>query len=387
VLTAAIAIVFGLWALRAGVRQGVDTATYSQWADLLIKDGFNFSTYLRDQNFVAPPLMYLAWVTLLAIVKSIFGSAWMPAIVVLNWLALVAGVYATLRTIRETTRSTAGLLLATLLFTAAGDLLIFVPYVLSDLIFWGLSTVVLAMSVTLVVADDVEPRPSAMRTIIAGTVVAAIAFIFRPVAIPLVIIWVMAIAAYSAASLFDRLALPILGIAAVTIAAILVWHASLMQNPASWPFGSQPGMLRMISTEYHAGIVVHQGQPPVVVAAPTTFGAFMLMTADKLMYFITPWLPHYSGAHQAINFLFFAPAYALSIVAIRNIRRLTAPQRRAATLLTLYAIGLSAFHAMALIDSDHRYRLPLLPALIMLAAVGLESARRPRMLPSTGRTK
>ncbi len=386
-LTAAIAIVFGLWTLRAGVHQGVDTATYSRWADALINAGFNFSTYLKEQSFVAPPLTYLAFVTLVAVMKSILGASWMGGIVVLNWVALIAGAYATLLAIRQTTKSAAGLLLATVLFIAAGDLLIFVPYVLSDVIFWGLSTVVLAMAVTLVAAEDLEPRPRATATIVAGSIIAAIAFTFRPVAIPLVIIWLAALLIRLAPSIVTRLALPILAAAAIVIAATLLWHAYLMQNPSAWPFGPEPGMLRMVSTEYQAGIVVHQGQPPVVIAAPVSLASFVLMTIDKLIYFITPWLPHYSAAHQIINLVFFVPAYALTAVALRHLRRLSPSQQRAALLLALYVMGLSAFHAMALIDSDHRYRLPLLPVFIMLAAIGLESARRPQTLASTGRTK
>jgi len=48
--------------------------------------------------------------------------------------------------------------------------------------------------------------------------------------------------------------------------------------------------------------------------------------------------------------------------------------------LFIYAVCLTVFHATMMIDYDHRYRLPLLPALITLAAIGLEALRRPQSL-------
>lgn len=371
--------------LRAGIHQGVDTATYSRWADALIEARFNVAAYLREQHFVAPPVMYLAWITVIAALKSTLGASWMAGVVALNWIALTSGVYATLSAVRMTTRSGAGLLTAAALFIVAGDLLIFVSYVLSDLMFWGLSAVVLSAAVALIAGDTELTSP--IRVIAIGTAAAVIAFTFRPVAVPLLIIWLMAIGVRAVPDLIARLALPILVVAPIVAAIAIVVHAYLMQHPSAWPLGSTPGMLQMIATEYHAGIVVHQADPPILVTPPVGVADFARITLDKLLFFITPWLPYYSRAHQIINLLFFVPAYGLTLVGLRNFRRLSAVQQNVALLLWLYVGGVSLFHAMSLIDSDHRYRLPLLPALIMLAAVGLESARRHQTLASSARTK
>jgi hypothetical protein len=78
-----------------------------------------------------------------------------------------------------------------------------------------------------------------------------------------------------------------------------------------------------------------------------------------------------------MNIAFFAPTYALGAIAWWRVRRLSAMQQLSVYLLLSLALLISAFHAMTLIDYDHRYRLPLLPVLMMLAALGLEAARRP----------
>jgi hypothetical protein len=123
-----------------------------------------------------------------------------------------------------------------------------------------------------------------------------------------------------------------------------------------------------------------------VSPAVSLFG-FIRITLQKLLFFMTPWLPHYSPSHTLVNLLFFVTAYSLAMASVSNLRRLAPPQQRAAWVLALYVLLLPVFHSMLLIDSDHRYRLPLLPAVIMLAALGLESVRRPRTLASIGQTR
>lgn len=385
-LAAIVALAYGLWTMYSGVRLAVDTPTYSRWADALLGVGFNVFAYLREQSFVAPPLFYLLWVTVVAAMKTLLGSSWMTGIVVLNWIALSLGAYAILETVRKLTHSGAGMLLVTMLMLVAGDLLIFVPYVLSDLIFWGLSAGVLACGASLAAGDPADSR-SKTALIVSGSVLIVLAMMFRPVAIPLLTFWLISIATAATGSLVDRFATPVLVLGlAGAVAAILV-HAFVLQNPSAWPFGPFPAMLTMVRDEYRIGMFVHQASPPMLVTPPSGMFGFARITLEKVMFFITPWLPHYGSAHVLINLVFFLPAYGLSVAAISNVRRLAPSQQRAVVVLGLFVLLLTVFHAMLLIDSDHRYRLPMLPALVMLASIGLESVRRPRTLASIGPAK
>lgn len=377
---------YALWTLRSGVRLAVDTPTYSRWADLLIAADFNVIAYLREQSFVASPVFYLLWIVVLALLKTLLGTWWTTGVVVLNWVALSIGAYMTLDVIRRVTQSGAGMLFAALLFLVAADLLIFVPYVLSDLMFWGLSTAVLTLGVALVTIETGD-RHSMRRTLAAGSVLVILALLFRPVALPLVAFWMLAIATWLGRPLMDRFGPALLAAAAVAGFIAIVAHAYVLMHPSAWPFGPLPDMLTMVAREYREGMFVHNASPPMLVAPATDVFGFIRITLQKLLFFITPWLPHYSTAHTLLNLLFFVPAYGLSIAAITNLRRLAPPQQRAAVVLGLFVLFVSVFHAMLLIDSDHRYRVPVVPALIMLSAIGLESARRPQTLASIARTK
>jgi hypothetical protein len=379
-------VAYAVLTLQSGVREAVDTATYSHWADLLISVRFNLAEYLRAQDFVAPPLTYLLWVVVVAALKSALGGSWMIGVVTLNLIALTFGAYLTIEAVRKATSSSASMLLAAALFLVGAELLIFVPYVLSDLMFWGLSTAVLACGVTTAILPG-HNRAGFARNLIAGTVLLLAALLFRPVVLPLLLFWVAAIAAWFARPLLNRFAPAMLIATTLALFVGIIAQAYLLARPELWPFGTLPAILTMVGNEARQGMFVHNASPPLLVEPAIDVIGFARITLQKWLFFITPWLPVYSAAHTIINLLFFVPAYGLSIAAMRNLSRLAPSQRRAACLLAFFILVLSAFHALMLIDSDHRYRLPMLPALIMLGAIGLESVRRPRMLASTDRAK
>lgn len=385
VLTGLVAAAYAAWTIRTGIHVSVDTGTYSRWADLLIAHRFNISTYLQEQSFVVPPVLYLLWIVVVAVLKTVLGSSWMAGVVTLNWLALSAGACVTLNTVERITSAKSGVFLSALLFLVAGDLLIFVPFVLSDLIFWGVSTAVVGFG--LAAAANPERGQSAPRRLLIGSLLTVIALAFRPAAVPLAAFWIAAVMLARRRDLVPRFGLPLFGGAMLLAFAAIVAHAYVLNHPAAWPFGPLPAMLDLLAQEYRAGVLVYAPGSNLMVAPATDWPGAIRLTLEKCIYFLTPWLSHYSAAHTAMNVAFFVPAYGLSVTALLNGRRLKPHQQVAVWLLAFLVLSVTVFHALMQIDYDHRYRLPLLPALIMLAAIGLESVRRPQTLASTGRTR
>lgn len=368
-------IAFGLWAFRAGAQASVDTELYSRWADLLIAHDFNLVSYHRTQDFYIPPVLYMGWIVVVAILKILAGASWMKAVVFLNWLAFGAGSYVVLNAVRRTTASAASLLLAAILFFAAGDLLIFMPFVLSDLIFWGMASVTLVAGCTLATAEP--GRAGVWRIAVAGSALVLFALVFRPGGLSLVAFWAAALASWFARAPFDRFSAGIVAGAAMLAAVALAWHAAIMIDPAAWPFGSLPDYFAALSREYHMGMLVDAPESNLMVEPADNWLAAMRLTTQKIVFFLTPWLPTYSAMHTIVNLAFFLPAYGLAIIAARHRARLSPSQRRAVLILMLFVLSSAAWHALIRLDYDHRYRLPLLPALIMLAGLGLEALRRP----------
>ena len=383
-LWAVVFIAYAVWILMSGARYGPDSHTYARWADTLIALRFNLAAYLREQSFVVPPVFYILWTVVIALLKAVLGSSWAAGVLALNWVSIGWGSYVTLDRIRMVTASAAGMLLGVWLLLTAFELLMFSRFVLSDLIYWALSTAVIGAALTLTAGEDQGPQ---WKTMLAGSALTLVALAFRPVGVPLLMLWVLTIIAAQAPAVLDRFGSVLLAAVITAVTAVAFLHGYLLLHPDRWPLGAPPPFLMLLSDEYRRGVLVYAPESDLMVPAATTVFGAVTITLQKLLYFLTPWLPHFSMSHTLLNLAFFIPAYGLSAVALANRRRLPPAQRRATVLLAIYAITLSAFHAMMQIEFDHRYRLPLLSALIMLSAIGLEALRRPQMLAATARTR
>jgi hypothetical protein len=282
------------------------------------------------------------------------------------------------------TASAGSVLLAGWLFLSAGDLLTFVPFVLSDLIYWGLASLVLVVGCLL--ARERE-HDRGIRHAVLGSLLVVVAILFRPVGVPLVVFWLLALACRVARGLFDRFATAILAATVGLAVVATAWHAAIMIDPGAWPIGRLPSILAVLSQEYREGVLVYAPGSNLMVEPATTWIGAMRLSVQKLAYFLTPWLPSYSRAHTLINLAFFVPAYTLSVAALVNRNRLSQSQQRAVVMLAVFVLTLAVFHTLVQIEYDHRYRLPMLPALVMLSAIGLESVRRPRTIASISRAR
>jgi hypothetical protein len=377
-LTIVVAAAYGVWMFRLGPQTAMDTKSYSEWADQMIAHHFNIAAYLADHTFVAPPVLYLLWILIVAALKIALGSWWMHGVLVLNWLSFTTGAYATLTWIGRITASSTAMLLAAALLCVAADLLIFAPFVLSDLTFWGISTGIVVTGLAMATSDD---EHLGVGRLVIGSALVAIALVFRPVALPLAMFWVMTLIARVQRERVVRAAPTWLGVLCVLTVAAVMLHAYGLMEPAIW-IGRRPAIFELLAREFREGILVYApGGTSVTVAPATSWLGFLAITIQKWIYFWSPWLPHYSLAHSMMNIAFFAPTYALGAIAWWRVRRLSAMQQLSVYLLLSLALLISAFHAMTLIDYDHRYRLPLLPVLIMLATLGLEALRRPARMP------
>jgi len=121
-LWAVVLVAYAAWIVLSGARYGPDSHTYSRWADTLIALRFNLPAYLREQSFVVPPVFYILWTVVIALLKTILGSSWASGVLALNWASIGWGSYVTLDRIRVLTASAAGLLLGVWLFLTAFEL-------------------------------------------------------------------------------------------------------------------------------------------------------------------------------------------------------------------------------------------------------------------------
>ena len=370
-----VAILYGAYILHTGPLLSSDSRTYSMWADTLLAARFNYQTYLTVQHFVVPPVLYVLWITVVALSKVVLGEAWPTGIVFLNWLVASALVYGIARVTARVTGSVIVGLVAVLLFAASFDVLLFLPYVLSDIMFMAISGAIVLAGLLVVGEPD---RRARRRAIFAGTSMLLASCVFRPTAAPLVVFWCACLLVADQRGLKAAHVWYAIAALAAVAAIAIVAHAALMQDPSRWP-GGESGWIRQLSNESRKGIVVF-GRPDTYVSPPRSLADFAGLTLTKWEYYFAPWMAGYSRFHKLAGAAFFLTAYTLSLVAL-----FTSPRWRLTSLLVLYIGAFSLFHGVQQIDYDHRYRLPILLALSVLAALGLEQIAvraNPRAAPA-----
>ncbi|MEX2269860.1 MAG: hypothetical protein WD690_00220 [Vicinamibacterales bacterium] len=246
-------------------------------------------------------------------------------------------------------------MLAVVWLGCSPDVWVFAPLILGDLWFTALSTAVLGGLLR-------WPRFMPIYVI----AIAALASFTRPVTAPLIVC--IALVVSGGVQRFTSSIRTATALAALVAAAIVIAHAWAITGTVGVPSWLLPWVERL-RDDYAHGVVVVDRPDTFVAPAQTLFSAVAL-TLRKWVYFFSPWLPGYSVRHAAINLLWFGLLYAAIGVAIWR-----APDRLAVHILVSYVVLLSGFHALQKLDFDHRYRIPALPAMVMLASLSFPARK------------
>lgn len=354
---------FGLYAAVRGPLAGGDTSGYMLWADRLVASGYDYPAMVKLHG---DPLAitYALFVTLVAALRLAFGSGWAIGLVLLNVLAM-AGVGALLSrlAVEVSARRSAGWA-ACFLFLACYDAWQWAPYLLSDSVFLLFAFCVFRMEAGRLLSGGGRWLP------VFGA--SAAASLFRPTGIVLfpVTAWSFLLARTRGGTAGRRAALVLLLAGLCAGAMLFGW---IMAAPERWPLGLASHAIRTIAATYDKGMVVWD-RVETYHSPPARLSDYWAITADRLRWFFALGASSLSARHWAAQAIFFVPAYGLATAFVWSLltgrSRLPKPAQdvgfAAAGALLLYAF----FHAMVQVDYDWRYRIPVLPHLILLAACG-----------------
>jgi hypothetical protein len=368
----AVGACHGLYALVVGVRMSGDSRAYAYYSARLIESGFDYPRLIAEASGGFPPVLYVLWGTLLSLLRLAFGSGWAAALVVLNLAAHVALGILVVRMAARVTRSGAAAWGALLLYLGCFDLLMWVPFVLSDATF-----VLLAFFVFTLAAARILGEAKGWATVLA----AAMAGVFyRPTGMVLLpdLAWAIYLARNGAGKVRRATALAALGAALAALAFGFAWF---MQDPGRWPVDALAAAFRMSAAEYALGEVV-SARPETYHAPPEALLDYVLISADRLVHFFAIGAATFSPAHWVAQLAFFLPCYALAgwlaVALWRGRTGFGAAERKVFLAAFGALISYAVFHALVQVDFDWRYRTPVLPHLILLAAGGLADLARPR---------
>jgi hypothetical protein len=373
-----LTVLAGAYVLLGGPNFMPDSAAYSHWADRLIDERFDFPALVREAGS-AVSLSYALFVTLVAVLKLLFGAAWPWALVLLGAAATAAvGALLSRLTFRLTGSGIAAWA-ALALYAGSFDLLQWTPRVGSDSTFLLFAFAVFLMEVRRILSPGGRWLP-----VFAAS---AAASFYRPTGVVLfpITAWSFYLARTGAAG---RKRARTLGLLAAGGAIAALALAFLWRDPTLWPFAFAEQEIAGIARGYGEGQVVWDRRE-TYHAPPAGLAGYWTITADRLLHFFAPGAADYSLAHWLVQACFYLPVYLLSgwfVLLLLRGRTALGPRESDACYAALGAIlAYALFHAIVQIDYDWRYRTPIMPHLILLAAGGVAELVRRRRPPEMRR--
>lgn len=306
------------------------------------------------------------YLLVLALVRVTAGHHWQIVMVTFN--VICSGLLAVMivdiaRRSARSARSAVAALAALLFYAGCYESLQWMPFIVTDPMFGIIAFVPFAI----VARRILDPREPARHALLAVSL--AVAVFTRPpgvVLIPLVLfvelVLVQKRVRPRSATIF---------IVAAALAAVFV-RTAIVYQPDLWPTRFVRPKIEEFSGREKKGEVVYDlkesYRPP-----PRTPIDHVVIEADRFVRFFQFTTPGYSRAHKLLNSVYFVPLYALALIGLVTGLR-AEPRRRAFVIALAMWIGIFAlFQALTVLDYDWRFRLPVLPQCILLAACGVDA--------------
>jgi len=375
---AAMLVVNALYLACKGVFIAPDSSFYMRGADQLVAAGFDFQAFLNDSPAFG---QYIGFVTWCAILKSIFGENWSAAVVGGNAVANALTVAVLTNALRRTGVCWQARLSTIGWCMIAFDLLVWSKGLLSDPTF-----LVLATSAVTISAGCVRPLASSLSRqagmLSLATVLSLAAICWRPTGIALVAPLSVCVALRLLSQRFRFKRTFTLLATLVVVESGFLLFAHFMSEPESWPLPFAGGHISYTAHYYDDGQIVWK-RYATYHAEPETLIDYHLITLDRLRYWFACYESEFSFAHKLYNCVFYIPLFlgsTATLVAwtLRVFRNREQCDHLVTVQLSM-VLAYSAMHAMLQVDYGWRYRVPIIPCLMMLSAIALDDALRRRI--------
>jgi 4-amino-4-deoxy-L-arabinose transferase-like glycosyltransferase len=350
--------------MRRGFGWSPDSAWYRAAGEHLLQTHFNLGDFYRTFHFSPPPFCYTVLVVVVALAKCVAPHDWRLVVVALNILSTATATTLVFKLTKSTFGGVGGAVGAVVLM-GSFDVVDWSRYVMTESLFLGLSTAAFYLIATAVLRAD-------RRRLAWAAVVIAVALFTRPVA-PLLLPTVAA-GMYVQCSVRDASAIArrlrravraaVWGAPAIVFAGVIaVWMISAFApNAASLQF------VRL----YRSGVVVID-RPEMNCGGGASLGAFLTTFSCRLAAFFQISSSGFSPIHNVVALLEYPLLYSLACWGAWALfrRRQWAWRRQLVAALALTEVlSFWLFQSLIIIDFDWRYRLPVMPALAILAAAG-----------------
>lgn len=353
-------ILFAALALRSAPVQSSDTRFYLSMTEE-IERGRGSETFATTRHAAWTVIVFP---TLLSLVRAISPGQWQTIMVLLNAVCAAITAAIVVRIVRMVTPSVAAAAAALFFYAAAYDVVAWLHYILTDSIYGLVAIAAFAAVIRGLVRD--EP-PLRRRVFLA--VLLLLCFITRPIGVVLIPLVVFA-ELLGAGRLRGKVPWLLILAAAVAVLFVRAWF---FDDISRWPFDFMRPKLEEYAAREDQGEVVWDRRE-TFQAPPETLLDHVAIQADRFVRFFQFTTSGFSRMHNLVNAAYYVPLYLLALLgAWRGLRGAGDRRRRVVQVTLLWIVIVAWFHAITILDFDWRYRLPVMPQLILLAALGVEA--------------
>lgn len=358
-----VLIVHGAVVFKLGVIVPPDSVMFARWADLLIANQFDVAAVVQTTGRLNVPAgMYMFFVMLVVLAKLIAGAKWATVFVAANLVcdALTAAIL--IHMVILARRSTAAALLAIIAWLVCFDLVTWVRMPLTDVFFLFSSFAAFAS----LAAPRLAGRALTKKSLTCASLLTVTTLFLRPVGF----LWLVLVpVVYLVVSGRVRLR-PVVAVGLLVAAVAFAGHTLVVRYPERWPIAAFAKSVRWDARSYQRGDVI-DARPETYHRPPSTLADYAAITADRFVYFFAFMTASFSRVHKVAGAAFYCPLYLLALAAFIAAARRGGDTGKIIILSAMIVLVVAFWHSLVIIDFDWRYRLPVLPHLIFMAACGL----------------
>jgi 4-amino-4-deoxy-L-arabinose transferase-like glycosyltransferase len=348
-----------LYFFKTGVAIGGDSGFYKQLAGVLVDSGFNYlKLTMGVYKFITNvPVFYWGYPTVLAVFYQMFGNN-DTLVVVFQILLSSICIIPLYKTAEILFNRDCGIISAAI-YIFSWELFRWDVYILTDSVALSVSIIMLYF-----VTRYIE-KPS-LGMSIPAIMILVIAFFVRPT---MIVYITVAFIFLISKLLKKKTPLTILILVFLVLFGVLVYFILkgsinvdiyvthyINQIKSGWVISGMPDHRIDISQDFDKNHL-----------AMITGIASMVVRRWLAFWYI--FVHEFSTVHKLINFAYLAPIYAFCITAIISSIRNKMLQK--ISFILAIALSFSVFHAFTEVDFDWRYRIPVLPGLIVLSSFGI----------------
>lgn len=357
-----VGILFAVIAFSGDPVIATDTPLYLSIADDLRSQPADV-IFAKDRALVT----VLTLPSILVLARDMAPNRWPYIIVFVNVVSMALAAGLLIAVVRLVTKSALASLAALVAYVTSYDVIAWLRYVLTDNIFVLVATGVFYLLIRGIVRDERSVR----RRVGLGFAL-FVAFITRAagaVLVPVVIFSEWWSHRGPARGRFSRTA-PWILVLVVGAGGMFV-RAYLFADLRRWPTEFLRPALETYAVREKGGEVVYD-RVEARRAPPQSTADFVVLQADRFVRFFQFTTAGFSRTHNLVNTAYFVPFYLLALFGLFDGLWRDRTRRTVVAVTTLWILSVAWLHALTVLDFDWRYRLPVMPMLILLAACGVE---------------